>query len=247
MKLRLLFFTIFLSNILITPDLVAQISTLDNQQNLNSIGGDYSPNNNMMRTFDNRFKGIEGSPYLLNTWKEGQIITHEGSVFNDIMIRYNIEEDILSIASNEGGTITIPRENIAEFTLSDQYDTFRFLAIKDPADPAGQDIFCQILEEGPVQVFIQRRKYFVPGSATIAFGNQENSQYKYHQDRYYVRKRQSGETFKVGRLNGKVFKFLGENQKEMREISRDRQWFVTDPEQLVMLIRFYNLMARVNE
>lgn len=200
-----------------------------------------------MRTFDNRFKGIEGSPYLLNTWKEGQVITKEGSIFNDVMIRYNIEQDVLAIASNEGGTITLPRESIAEFTLSDQYDSFRFLAIEDPTDPAARDLFCQILEEGPVQVLIQRRKYFVPGSATIAFGNQESSQYKYHQDRYFLRKRGNGETFKVGRLNGKAFKFLGENQKEMKEISRDRQWFVTDQEQLIMLIRFYNVMARVNE
>lgn len=247
MKLRFFSVSVFFSLLIMSPGLIAQISTLDNQQNLNSIGGDYSPNSNVMRTFDNRFKGIEGSPYLLNTWKEAQIITHDGSVFNDIMIRYNIEEDILSIASNEGGTITLPRENIAEFTLSDQYDTFRFLAIKDPADPAGRDIFCQILEEGPVQVLIQRRKYFVPGSASLAFGSQENAQYKYHQDRYYVRKHASGETLKVGRLNGKMFKFLGDNQKEMKEISRDREWFVTDPEQLVMLIRFYNVMARANE
>lgn len=247
MKLRLLSVALFSSLLMMCPGLMAQISTLDNQQNLNSVGSDYSPSNNMMRTFDNRFKGIEGSPYLLNAWKEGQIISHEGSVYNDIMIRYNIEKDILSIASNEGGTITIPRETIAEFTLKDQYETFRFLAIEDPAEPTESPMFCQILEEGPVQVLVQRRKSFVPGSSNLAFGGQTNSQYKFHQNRYFVRKRVSGETFKVGRLNGKMFKFLGDNQKEMKDISRDRQWFVSDPEQLVMLIRFYNVMARVNE
>lgn len=200
-----------------------------------------------MRTFDNRFKGIEGSPYLLNAWKEGQVISHEGNVYNDIMIRYNIEKDVLSIASNEGGAITIPRETIAEFTLRDEYETFRFLAIENPAEPTGSPMFCQILEEGPVQVLVQRRKSFVPGSSNLAFGGQTNSQYKFHQNRYFVRKRTNGGTFKVGRLNGKMFKFLGDNQKEMKEIARDRQWFVSDPEQLVMLIRFYNVMARVNE
>lgn len=247
MKIRLLTVAVFLSNTLVIAPLVAQMSPLDNQQNITAAGAGYSPSNNMMRTFDNRFKGVEGSPYLLNSWKQGQIISTEGSVFNDVMIRYNIETDDLSIASNEGGTITIPREDITEFTLTDRYESYRFQSIEDPSNPTGRKIFCEVIEEGPVQVLIQHRKYFVPGSATLAFGNQASSEYKYHQDRYYLRKRTSGKTLKVGRLNGKAFRFLANYEQEMKEIARDREWFVTNPEQLVMLIQYYNMMARANQ
>lgn len=241
---RHLLLTICFLSPLLTPHLLGQRSVIDNQQVVNAAGSSYSPSGNVMRTYDNRFKGIEGSPYLMNDWMDAMVVSESGSIFQDLRIRYNIETDDVVLASNDGSTIMLPREEILEFTMEDRYDSFRFVAMEDPDAPEGRKMFCQILEDGPVQVLVRRRKYFVPGSNTMAFGHQDHGQYKFHKDRFYLRNRETGQSMKVGRINRPVYAFLGSHTEEMKEVSRLREWYVSNPEALIGLIRHYNMLVR---
>ena len=243
MTRHFLLFLFFLTSFL-PQTLLSQRSVVDNQQLVNAAGNSYSPSGNVMRTYDNRFKGIEGSPYLMNDWMDAMVVSESGSIFQDLRIRYNIETDDVVLASNDGSNIMLPREEIAEFTMENRYDSFRFVAMEDPDDQDGRKMFCQILEEGPVQVLVRRRKYFVPGSNTLAFGHQDHGQYKFHQDRFYVRNREIGETIKVGRINRPIYRFLGNHTDELKEVARVREWYVSNPEALIGLIRYYNMLER---
>lgn len=228
---------------LTASDLFAQRSAIDNQQVVNAAGSAYSPSGNVMRTYDNRFRGIEGSPYLMNDWKDAIVISEDGSMFRDLQVRYNIETDDVVLASHDGGPLLLPREKIAEFVLQDGHEFFRFVAITNPVVPEERAMFCQLLEDGPVQVYVRRRKYFVPGSNTLAFGHQDHGQYKFHKDRFYLRNRDTGEMLKVGRINAPVYTFLGAYKKELKELSKTREWYVSDPDALLGLIRHFNKLS----
>lgn len=232
---------VFLFFLLLAPVfLAAQQSPLENQQIANAAGTGYSPNDNVLRTFDNRFEGTIGSPYLINEWMPAEIVDKQGNRYTDVMIRYNVLEDNIAVVAGEGGNIDIAREKIAEFSIFDYTATHRFLAIPSPKGQGHPDMFCQLLLNGDCQVLVRRRKYYVPSSATTAFANQDMNEYKYHPNRYYVRRQASGELLRVGRTNGKVFDFLRHHQAELRQLARENQLFVTEPMHLILLVRMAN-------
>ncbi len=219
---------------------LAQQSAIGNQQMTNAAGTSYAPNDNVMRTFDNRFEGTIGSPYLINEWMPAEIVDKQGNRYADVLIRYNVLDDNIAVVAGEGGSIDIAREEIAEFSIFDYVATYRFLAIPSPKGPKHPDMFCHVLLDGDCQVLVRRRKYYVPSSATTAFANQDMNEYKFHPNRYYVRRQATGELLRVGRTNGKLFDFLGHHETELRQLSRKNQLFVTEPMHLVLLVRMAN-------
>ena len=234
---------VLLKMLMVNFSAFAQSSPLESQQIANAAGSNYTPNDNVMRTFDNRVKDVLGSPYLLGDWQPGTVISVNGSIFRDLMLRYDLVEDKILMAKNEGGEVSLPRNEIAEFSIIDDQTSYRFLAIQDPNEEEESLVFCQVLEEGNMQLMIQRRKYYVPGSGMVAFGNMERPEYKFYPDRYFIRKSSTGETLKTRRTNGKVYEFMAPYSAEVKEVSKANGWFVTDPASLLKMVKLYNRLA----
>ena len=60
---------------------------IEGQENLNLLGS--GSNGSMVRTFDDRYEGVRGSPFFIEEWAEGEIRGSNGKIYTDLQLKYN--------------------------------------------------------------------------------------------------------------------------------------------------------------
>lgn len=123
----------------------------DAQFNINKLG-EFN-NQGAIRTFDNRYQGVIGSPYYKDEWSRGDIVTVNGIIKKGIPIKYNMYEDEL-LAKQNGLEIYVDKPYIKSFTLYDEEDgssvTFHKLPTTKWKDEFG---FFKLIFEGSLKVY----------------------------------------------------------------------------------------------
>lgn len=70
------------------PSLAQPLTNQEMTQIVNSVGGGSHPGV-MLRTIDNRYEGIQGSPYFLNQWVKGRIDMVTGANYESVPLKYD--------------------------------------------------------------------------------------------------------------------------------------------------------------
>ncbi len=99
-----------------SPLLAQTGSVAGDNENLRDLA---APDNTMtVRTFDNRYQGFKGHPYLFQDWKMGSVITKKGQVISDVNLKYNVHRDELSLQkASDSEVITIFNEQVSAFEI----------------------------------------------------------------------------------------------------------------------------------
>ena len=116
---------------------------------------------------------IIGHPYWIDSsWKTGSV-TINGITFNNLLLRFDISEDILVLNTSNLNAQTIQvcldMDAISEFSLGDN----KFIAFP-VQDDSGKAVFCQVCAEGKLSYLVTRNK-------KLSISSESTTDYKYEE------------------------------------------------------------------
>jgi len=140
----------------------AQREGADAQQNLDALGGAGS---NLVRTFDTRYDGIRGTPFLLPYWCSTEVVFKDGRRFSTVPLKYDVYQNQVVIKRPQGDSVILNAAPVSYFTMQDiitgkSYVFRKFLL--PPGDQAQlKDKFLQVIQEGSTSLVVSRSKAIV--------------------------------------------------------------------------------------
>jgi len=173
------------------------------EQNMATVGANNS--STVVRSFDNRYQGMRGSPYLLSHWINADITYVNNKTQMDIPVKYDVYANQLVMRRPQGDSVVIVSPTVSSFLLKDinSSKNRRFTRFKDAQtdDSSLKEELLEVLYEGKTALLIRYDKTIL--KASYQGGYNANRPYDELQDEknYYLRK--PDQTFVKTRLNKK--------------------------------------------
>lgn len=215
------------------------VQALDAQNNLLAAG---QPNNfsGVVRTFNNSYKGVKGSPYLNDAWYPGVIILNNGDSLANIGLNYDSYYDELSYVKRDGDApLFLPQQQVKSFYIkpndvkSIQYFEKRALSHKNK-DLSG---FIQVLAQRPDFEIIRKYKtVFLQNQASGAYKTQLYDQFA-QVNQYFMVK--NGELLPLPPKHGRLAKTLGMSKKIMWDAVYANKWDLKKHEDFMEAIKLF--------
>ena len=135
----------------------AQTPGVVGQQNLTVINMSGIPT----QTFDARYQGIKGSPFLQDFWANGEVVMQNGRRFSNLPLKYDIYSEVLAAKRSASDSVLLNSAQISAFAFQDPSlnlnRNFRRLSytVKGISDTQGS--FFEVMHEGTKYALL--RKY----------------------------------------------------------------------------------------
>lgn len=122
---------------------------LDAQGNLADLANGNSAN--LVRTYDNRYEGVKGTPFFIDDWRKATL-TNNKTLYSNVDVKYNIYENNILYRSADGKEFILEPTKVDSFVLTDkntkqEYD-FRQVPALAAQDAKFVNQFVVILHEG---------------------------------------------------------------------------------------------------
>jgi len=176
--------------------------------------------------FDNRFKGVQGNPYLFEDWQGGQVILNDGKSFNG-ELKYDMYEDILIYGKNKKG-YTVKSDKVSSFTLKELFFVFR-------TDHG----YLQRLNEGKVLLLAKRSKRLRKASLATAYSTNQD----YHQfieEVEYLLELEGTNADKCPKNVGGFVKIFPQHKNEIKSFARQHRLFLQRESDLIEMVKYCN-------
>jgi len=122
---------------------------LDAERNLMELGS--STNATMVRTYDNRYEGMKGTPYFMEEWAKATIYANN-TLFENVEVKYNVYDDEILYRNPKGKEYILKPFKIDNFVLKDGRTQQEYIFKKYPAlateDAKFAQHFVLVLHEG---------------------------------------------------------------------------------------------------
>ena len=95
-------------------------SSTSGNENIRDLAAD--DNTMTVRTFDNRYAGVKGHPYLIEDWTAGSLTTIDGKKYQNVELKYDLNRD--EVVIRKKGTsqiIALFNEKVESFSLQDRH------------------------------------------------------------------------------------------------------------------------------
>ena len=188
-----------------------------------------------------RFKEVEGSPYLFDTWKSGELVTSVGKKVEGLTLKFDAYSNIL-VLQKEEEEVALMDGAISEFSLFD-LEGKQMLFRKFPLGKMGKQVFAQILFYGKLILVkhhkVSRvRKENNSGGYGDA-GNMKETEHFSHTNVYYIKQKES-DTFEPFKPNRKaMLKMLPDHQDEITSYMKKEKLKLKDDDEIIQLLQYY--------
>lgn len=161
------------------------LTSQEKTQIMNALGGGTYPGV-MIRTLDNRYEGLRGTPYFLAGWSKGQILMTDGRRYVDVPLKFDAFRQALVLLRPKMGndSIIIDQRTVNSFELTGpegQLYAFRQYPDLKLPDDMGDGVYFLVLYEGNTTLLkriaktLQRADYKQPYSVDIRYDSFENN------------------------------------------------------------------------
>lgn len=185
---------------------------------------------------ETKYKNFEGDPFLYNAWKIGDIKLKDGTVLNNLELKYDLIKDELLFKAKDGQTMLFTQP-VIEFTFKEPKQTF-VNGIKF-GDIVSEKTYLQQLSKGKITLYKKISKSIIERSEYNAAAKIEtfvqNTKYFYA-------------------LNGTNYGLLKPNKKTLMALLVDQQQAIENfmlthklnlqkEEDLLLLIAYYHTLS----
>lgn len=183
----------------------------------------------MFRSFDNRYKGLEGFPTLFKHYQSGKIKMSTGKVFMVDSVNLDIVSNELLVKRNNIETI-VNKKMVDEFEIGNS----KYVRLEDQI---GEISFYVFLLNGKYKLLRRDIKNLVEPSNNGAYSNGSLSARFDESRRYYILF--DGGLIEV-RSKKQVAMLLPEHTKKVDQYMRESNFTIKKEENLLNLIRYIN-------
>ncbi len=140
------------------------------QQMVNMAGDPSTALVRNVRTFDRRYEGLRGTPYLFANWSKGRVALVNGQRYNNVLVKFDAfrQELVLSQPPARPDSIIIDRERVNWFVLQPSDSAAGVLFKRYPAvvsnDPGLRDSYFRVLYTGRYALLQRISKLFRPAN-----------------------------------------------------------------------------------
>lgn len=163
----------------------APLTNQEKSQIINAVGGGSHPGV-MIRTIDNRYEGLRGTPYFLSGWSNGQIAMTDGRRYVNVPVKFDAFRQALILLRPKVGndSIIIDRRTVNRFELTGpegQLYAFRNYPDVMLPDDMGDGGYFLVLYEGNTTLLkriaktLQKADYKQPYSVDVRYDSFENA------------------------------------------------------------------------
>lgn len=158
----------------------------DAQENLFKIGSS-DASFGVVRKFDNRYEGVQGSPFYSEEWVEGSIVTEKNRQIDNVQLKYHVFEDELIINKNSG-QFYLPKKQIKSFILKEkeQMENVHFTKLHHPKNHNEYQYY-KIIWKGTISLFEHSKVVFEKANFEGGYSNDKRyDEFKKYPVLYYV-------------------------------------------------------------
>jgi len=223
-----------------------QMSAVEVQQTIESLGAPPSPtSNNVVQTFDYRFEGVKGTPFIPEDWSEATLITENDKEVEGIKLLYDVLNHELWLQRSNGIRMILNNHQVKSFILKSPGSERKFVRYHDPSGKEDV-IFLEILVEGRVNLYCKHRKYYVPADReNAAYNHQRYEEYRVGKSSYFLQREGEAKLEKMPPKKGKILKALSDHKDELKAYIKQNNYFIIDEPAMVDLVKYYNQLEPV--
>lgn len=216
-------------------------NAVEKQQIVDAVGDQY--NRGAVQTFNERYEGVKGTPYLFDQWTNGEVEMRSSQVFDNVRIKYNVYLDELLVKRRDGAEVVPDKSTVVQFVLnSGAADPRRFVRIDYLTNyrKFPYNHFAEMLYEGASTLLAVRRKKLIKADYRRA----------YHANRPYDEFGETMTTYYLITPDGQVGTLRSHRKSILRRLKDQRDAvdkFIEDqaidfanPDDLVRLVRYYD-------
>jgi hypothetical protein len=190
---------------------------------------------NLRGTLFAHIYNYEGSPYLLNDWKQGKIELENGQTAYGINVKYSIlTGDIVFFNDTLKRQFTVDNETVKSFTIYDRPDSLYF------EKHTGDDLGYRLKNSDFVQIlYNDNTKLMVKHTVDILAANELKAKDKIvHRKRYFIQG--SGKLSEIKPTLRSVIQQYPEQKKELRKILAEHDLKNKSIADIVFLMGYVN-------
>lgn len=226
---------LFLSSV---SALFAQLSGQDAFINTMSLAGQ----GNIVRTWDSRYQGMKGHPFVKNAWENAQIVSVDGKVYQDVPLKYDVYSNLAVVKNSKGDSIITEVLNIQEFTFKSSKMTFVKEPLLDNSDNIKNygKLYEQLYKGNKVALLKNHRKVLL--QADYQGGYSANRRYDelVEEYDYFLKKTGTIEKIKLNEKN--LLKSLSDKEKELKEFLKKEKLNLKTEAGVLRLLQYYETL-----
>lgn len=223
---------------LFTSALAQETTTADKQQMVDQITNEGLMG--AMQTYDNRYEGVKGSPFLSEDWQTGSFELTDGTVYQNLPLRYDLLGNELWFRNQVKMTSIVPQDRLRKFSLESTTADEPLLFTKAKyfeslTDELDSDKIVQIVYDGDFTVVAVR--YKAVKQADYQGGYSKNQTYDEIVDiapKYFIiREGQEAERLKPKKKS--IQKAFPEHAEQLVRYLNEQKLDLTEPSNLAQL------------
>ena len=212
---------------------------MEKQQIVNTVGDEY--NQGVVQTFNERYEGVKGSPFLYDQWIRGRITVRNGHTFENLKVKYDLYHDEIRVKRQDGAIVIPEKSSVQWFTLDSTTTRVRRFVRVDYLENYRKfpyNHFAEVLYEGKSTLLALYNKSLIRADYRGA----------YNANRPYDKFSEVAISYYLIAPNGKV-SLLKPNVKYLRRLLKNKDEKVDElltngtfekPQDLVQLITLYD-------
>ena len=191
---------------------------------------------NTVWLLDGSEEPIEGSPYLYDDFRAGEIHMIDNTIISDVKLRYNAYNDNMEYLDNDTAYFIGARHLVKKVIINEEV----FVLDSDPKTPDYRRCFFHQLTSGKVSLLCRYTVELKEEVSERAYREAIPWRFERDEDRFFI-KRGYQSLFEIGSRKN-LCKTLGDHHEELKSFVKKEKISCRDPEELVKLIDYYNLL-----
>lgn len=207
------------------------------KENLRELGSQSGTGN--VQTFDNRYEGTKGTPYVYETWFPGEIYLKSKNRVDIKEMNYNCYDNELAFLDPATRTVRlINRYTVDFFYFLNASDTLLFVPIEPEND--GEFLFAQVLYNGGSMVYKRYQKEFV--KANYEGGYSADRKYDEFADKssLYFLKHDDKLIYKVKKSKKQMLEAFPDAENEISAYIKAEKPDMKNEDDVVKLLKYYD-------
>ncbi|MFO7671080.1 MAG: hypothetical protein R6W31_15590 [Bacteroidales bacterium] len=207
------------------------------KENLRELGSTDGTGN--VRTFDNRYEGVKGSPYVFETWYPGEVFLNSKKKVAISQMNYNCFENEIAYKEPASEVIRLlNRYTVDFFQINVSGESLTFVPVKLGED--AEPVFVRILYDAASKVYKVHQKEFL--KANYEGGYSADRKYDEFVDKYDILFMKQGENTLYKAKNSKKYmiSLFPEKENEISSFIKEEKLDLKQDESIVKLMVYFD-------
>lgn len=213
------------------------------QQMMNQVGRD--GNTGVVQTYDSRYEGMKGSPFLDSAWHRGQLEYADGRVYPDVPLKYDMYRDELWVKNQIQQEVIAFHHTVKRFVIklpdSDQRLVFtKARYIEGLTTLVEPEQMVQVLYDGEYTVVAERHKLIRKANYKGGYSQRRNFDEYLEIDPQYYLITSEEPVQKIKPKTRSVLRAFAPHEDVLKEFIKEHSLNVANPSDMARLIGYYD-------